>query len=244
MDHSLNPVADKKAADFAKDFGHVDTWVFDLDNTLYPHHANLWEQVDNRITTWMANYYGVDGLTARGLQKYYYQRYGTSLRGLMIDEGVDPAQFLDFAHDIDHSPLEPNPLLGTALSLLPGRKLIFTSGTTRHALNIVRKLGVEEHFTDVFDIVSADYLPKPAADTYLSFFARHHVDPARAAMFEDLSRNLIVPHQNGMRTILVVPKLHVEIVRDAWEIERNKGEHVDYVTDDLAGFLIELSAAL
>ncbi|MEW9307960.1 pyrimidine 5'-nucleotidase [Labrys neptuniae] len=240
MDQSVATITEKLSADFA----HVDTWVFDLDNTLYPHHANLWEQVDNRITTWMANYYGVDGLTARGLQKYYYQRYGTSLRGLMIDEGVDPAYFLEFAHDIDHSPLEPNPLLGTALSLLPGRKLIFTSGTTRHALNIVKRLGVEEHFADVFDIVSADYLPKPAADTYASFFARHDVDPARAAMFEDLSRNLIVPHDRGMRTVLVVPKLDAEIVRDAWEIERVQAEHVDYVTDDIAGFLTDLSASL
>lgn len=230
--------------DFAERFAQIDTWVFDLDNTLYPHHANLWEQVDNRITTWMANFYGVDGLSARGLQKYYYQRYGTSLRGLMIDEGLDPANFLDFAHDIDHSPLEPNPLLGTALSLLPGRKLIFTSGTTRHAMNIVKRLGVEEHFTDVFDIVSANYLPKPAADTYLSFFARHDVDPTRAVMFEDLSRNLIVPHERGMRTVLVVPRRDAEIIRDAWELENAKAGHVDYITDDIAGFVTDLADAL
>jgi len=240
MDQSVYSNKEKLAADFA----HVETWVFDLDNTLYPHHANLWEQVDNRITTWMANFYGVDGLSARGLQKYYYQRYGTSLRGLMIDEGLDPANFLDFAHDIDHSPLEPNPLLGTALSLLPGRKLIFTSGTTRHAMSIVKKLGVEEHFTDVFDIVSANYLPKPAADTYLSFFARHDVDPTRAVMFEDLSRNLIVPHERGMRTVLVVPRRDAEIIRDAWELDSTKAEHVDYITDDIAGFVTDLADAL
>jgi putative hydrolase of the HAD superfamily len=200
--------------------------------------------VDNRITTWMANYYGIDGLTARGLQKYYYQRYGTSLRGLMIDEGLDPADFLDFAHDIDHSPLEPNPLLGTALSLLPGRKLIFTSGTTRHAMNIVKKLGIEAHFTDVFDIVSADYLPKPAADTYAAFFARHDVDPTRAAMFEDLSRNLVVPHAHGMRTVLVIPRRDATIIRDAWELESSKTEHIDYITDDIAGFVTDLGQAL
>ncbi|GLS18393.1 pyrimidine 5'-nucleotidase [Labrys miyagiensis] len=240
MDQTVYSSKEKLAIDFA----HVETWVFDLDNTLYPHHANLWEQVDNRITTWMANFYGVDGLSARGLQKYYYQRYGTSLRGLMIDEGLDPANFLDFAHDIDHSPLEPNPLLGTALSLLPGRKLIFTSGTTRHAMNIVKKLGVEKHFADVFDIVSADYLPKPAADTYINFFARHDVDPARAAMFEDLSRNLIVPHQRGMRTVLVVPRRDARIERDAWELDGAKAEHVDYITDDIAGFVTDLAQAL
>jgi putative hydrolase of the HAD superfamily len=240
MDQSVYSSKEKLAADF----GHVETWVFDLDNTLYPHHANLWEQVDNRITTWIANFYGIDGLSARGVQKYYYQRYGTSLRGLMIDEGLDPAAFLDFAHDIDHSPLEPNPLLGTALSLLPGRKLIFTSGTTRHALNIVKKLGIEAHFTDVFDIVSANYLPKPASGTYANFFARYDVNPAGAAMFEDLSRNLIVPHDRGMRTVLVVPRRDVAIVRETWELEGAKAEHVDHVTDDIAGFVTDLAAAL
>src|SRR3954470_74969 len=136
-------------------FAHVETWVFDLDNTLYPHHANLWEQVDNRITTWIAAYFGVDGLTARALQKHYYKLYGTSLRGLMIDEGISAEQFLEFAHDIDHSPLAPDPSLGLALAALPGRKLIFTSGSRKHAENVTRRLGCEAHFEDVFDIVAA-----------------------------------------------------------------------------------------
>ncbi|MDQ0392549.1 pyrimidine 5'-nucleotidase [Labrys monachus] len=240
MDQILFSTREKLAADF----GAVDTWVFDLDNTLYPHHANLWEQVDNRITTWIADYYGVDGLTARALQKYYYQRYGTSLRGLMVDEGLDPAGFLDFAHDIDHSRIEADPLLGTALRALPGRKLIFTSGTVNHALNIVRKLEITEHFGDVFDIVAADYLPKPAVETYDRFFGQHGVDPSRAAMFEDLSRNLIVPHARGMRTILVVPHAPGDILREDWELQGRYEPHVDYVTDDLPAFVDRLAEAL
>ena len=240
MDQILYSAKQKLAADFAG----VETWVFDLDNTLYPHDANLWEQVDSRITTWIANYYGVDGLTARALQKYYYQRYGTSLRGMMIDEGLDPANFLDFAHDIDHSGLAPNPMLATALAALPGRKLIFTSGTMRHARNVVGKLGVTEHFGDVFDIVSADYLPKPAVETYERFFAHHGVDPTRAAMFEDLSRNLIVPHARGMRTILVVPQLVDAILREDWELQGRHEPHIDYVTDNLAEFVGMLADTL
>ena len=188
-------------------FAAVDTWVFDLDNTLYPHHANLWEQVDNRITTWMANFYGVDGLSARGLQKYYYQRYGTSLRGLMIDEGLDPANFLDFAHDIDHSPLEPNPVMGAAIAKLPGRKLILTNGSTDHAEAVLNRLGLTSHFEAVFDIIAAELEPKPAPQTYHKFLTRHAVDPAKAAMFEDLARNLVVPHMLGMTTVLVVPEI-------------------------------------
>jgi len=223
-------------------FAHVETWIFDLDNTLYPHDANLWEQVDNRITTWIANHFGVDGLTAKAIQKHYYHRYGTSLRGLMLDEGITPDAFLEFVHDIDHSSLAPNPGLGLALAALPGRKLIFTSGSRRHAHNIVAKLGVGDHFEDVFDIVSADFVPKPARATYDLFLARHGVDPTRAAMFEDLSRNLEVPEALGMRTVLVVPRGTDAIIREAWELEGRSDRHVHHVTDDLAGFLGGLRA--
>ena len=237
MNRMLRPDDTTLAAAFAA----VDTWVFDLDNTLYPHHANLWEQVDNRITTWIADYFGVDGLTARSLQKYYYQRYGTSLRGLMIDEGLAPGAFLEFAHDIDHSPLAPDPALALALAALPGRKLIFTSGSQKHADNIVRRLGVAEHFEDVFDIVAADYEPKPARATYERFFKRHNVEPRRAAMFEDLERNLIVPDQSGMRTVLVVPQSSKTVIREDWELAGLTASHVHHVTDDLARFLGSLT---
>ena len=218
-------------------FAQVDAWIFDLDNTLYPHDANLWEQVDNRITTWIAGYFGVDGLTARAIQKHYYQRYGTSLRGLMIDEGIAPEAFLDFAHDIDHSGLAPNPVMGAALAALPGRKLIFTSGSRKHAHNIVAKLGIAEHFEDVFDIVSADFLPKPARATYERFLSYHGVDPTSAAMFEDLSRNLEVPEAMGMKTVLVIPKVPEAVTRDAWELAGLGDRHIQHVTDDLATFL-------
>lgn len=224
--------------DLAAAFSHVDTWVFDLDNTLYPHDANLWEQVDNRITTWIANHFGVDGLTARAIQKHYYRKHGTSLRGLMIEEGLDPHAFLEFAHDIDHSVLAPNPELGAALGRLPGRKIIFTSGSRKHAGNVVRRLGVADHFEDVFDIVSAEYVPKPAPQTYDRFLATHGVDARRAAMFEDLARNLEAPHALGMRTVLVVPGDRT-VIRDAWELE-GAGSHIHHVTDDLTGFLARL----
>ena len=224
-----------------RDLAHVSTWVFDLDNTLYPHDANLWEQVDNRITTWIAHHFGVDGLTARAIQKHYYQRYGTSLRGLMIDDGIAPEAFLDFAHDIDHSGLAPNPVMGTALAALPGRKLIFTSGSRKHAHNVVARLGVAEHFEDVFDIVSADFVPKPARATYERFLDHHGIDPASAAMFEDLARNLEVPEALGMRTVLVVPKSMTDIARDPWELSGPGERHVHHVTDDLAAFLTAIA---
>jgi putative hydrolase of the HAD superfamily len=238
----MNHIARPAPASAACDFADVESWVFDLDNTLYPHDANLWEQVDGRITAWIANHFGVDGLSARAIQKHYYQLYGTSLRGLMLDEGITPDEFLAFVHDIDHSSLEPNPRLGLALAALPGRKLIFTSGSRTHAQNITAKLGITEHFEDVFDIVSAEFVPKPARETYERFLLRHGVEPRRAAMFEDLSRNLVVPEALGMRTVLVVPPGSASIVREAWELEGAEAGHVHCVTDDLAGFLEGVAA--
>ena len=175
-------------------FSRVDTWVFDLDNTLYPHHLNLWQQVDDRIRDYIAKYLDIAHDEAFRLQKDYYRRYGTSMRGLMTEHGMKPDDFLDFVHEIDHSPLTPDPALGAALETLPGRKLILTNGTRKHADAVMRRLDIHGHFEDVFGIIEAELEPKPSAKTYERFLARHGVDPSRSAMFEDLARNLAVPH--------------------------------------------------
>lgn len=226
-----------------KSFAHVDTWIFDLDNTLYPHHLNLWQQVDGRIRDYIANFLNVPHDEAFRLQKDYYRRYGTSMRGLMTEHGMKPDDFLDFVHEIDHSPLEPNPVLGAAIEQLRGRKLILTNGTKKHAAKVMECLGIGAHFEDVFDIVAAEMDPKPSPETYRRFLEIHAVDPSTAAMFEDLARNLEVPHQLGMRTVLVVPEGAREVFREDWELEGRSDPHVDYLTDDLARFLRDLSPA-
>ena len=218
-------------------FGHVETWVFDLDNTLYPHHLNLWQQVDDRIRAFIADYLKVPPDQAFRIQKDYYKRYGTTMRGLMTEHGLDPDVYLDFVHRIDHSPLEPNPALGAALARLPGRKLILTNGTRAHAEAVMARLAVREHFEDVFDITAAELEPKPSAKTYERFLARHAVAAPRAAMFEDLARNLEAPHALGMTTVLVVPDGDREIVREDWELEGRDAGHVDHVTANLVGFI-------
>ena len=218
-------------------FSHVDTWVFDLDNTLYPHHLNLWQQVDNRIRDYIARFLDIAHEDAFKLQKDYYKRYGTSMRGLMTEHGMKPDDFLDFVHEIDHSPLLPNPALGAALEALPGRKLILTNGTRKHADAVMKRLDIHSHFEGVFGIVEAELEPKPSAKTYERFLARHGVDPTRSAMFEDLARNLSVPHALGMTTVLVVPEGTREVFREDWELEGRDAAHVDYVTEDLTGFL-------
>jgi putative hydrolase of the HAD superfamily len=231
-----------KAAASARRFDHVETWVFDLDNTLYPHHLNLWQQVDERIRDYIAGFLNVTREEAYRVQKDYYRRYGTSMRGLMTEHGMQPDDFLDFVHQIDHSPLTPNPSLGAALERLPGRKLILTNGTRQHADAVVRRLEIHEHFEDVFDIVAAELEPKPLAQTYDRFLARHRVDATRAAMFEDLARNLEIPHALGMTTVLVVPEGTREVFREDWELAGRDAPHVDHVTDDLVAFLEALAA--
>jgi putative hydrolase of the HAD superfamily len=224
-------------------FAHVETWVFDLDNTLYPHHLNLWQQVDERIRDYIARFLDVGREEAFRVQKDYYRRYGTSMRGLMAEHGLNPDDFLDFVHEIDHSPLEPNPALGAAIEALDGRKLILTNGTRKHADAVMRRLAIDHHFHGVFDIVAAELEPKPFPQTYDRFLKAHGVDPARAAMFEDLARNLAVPHELGMTTVLVVPEGTREVFREGWELEGREAPHVDHVTDDLVGFLQTIRAA-
>lgn len=221
-----------------RNFSSVETWVFDLDNTLYPHHL-LWQQVDDRIRAYVAEFLKVTADEAFRVQKDYYKRYGTTMRGLMTEHGLDPDHYLDYVHQIDHSPLEPNPALGDALEKLPGRKLILTNGTVAHADAVLKRLDIDKHFEDVFDIVAAELEPKPKAIVYERFLKRHGVDPQKAAMFEDLSRNLEVPHALGMTTVLVVPSGQREVFREEWELEGRDAPHVDHVTDDLAGFLKE-----
>ncbi|HWP25022.1 MAG TPA: pyrimidine 5'-nucleotidase [Xanthobacteraceae bacterium] len=226
----------------ARGFEVVETWVFDLDNTLYPHHLNLWQQVDERIRDFLVQFLRVSKEEAFRVQKDYYRRYGTTMRGLMTEHGLEPDTFLEMVHEIDHSPLTPNPALGAAIEKLPGRKLIMTNGTRKHAEAVLRRLQIRHHFDDVFDIAAADLEPKPLPQVYHRFLARHGVDPARAAMFEDLARNLEVPHRLGMTTVLVVPEGTREVFREDWELEGREAPHVDHVTDDLAGFLNGIGA--
>jgi putative hydrolase of the HAD superfamily len=232
------PQADPKAARAA--FAHVDTWVFDLDNTLYPPGSDLWPKIDARMTVFLCDLFGIDGLSARALQKHYYRQYGTTLRGLVEEHRVSAEDFLAFVHDIDRSSLPPDPSLAAAIAALPGRRLILTNGSRRHAVATAKQLGIDHLFEDVFDIIAAGLLPKPHAETYETFFDAHGVDPARAAMFEDIVHNLEAPAARGMKTVLVVPRADAADHREEWERHDALPAHVDFVTDDLTAFLEEL----
>lgn len=211
--------------------------MFDLDNTLYPQTADLWPKIDARITLFMMRLFGLDAISLRALQKHYYRRYGTTLRGLMEEHGVDAAAYLSYVHDIDRSSLTHNHSLAQAIAALPGRKLILTNGSRDHAIATARQLGIDHLFEDVFDIIASEFVAKPEEGAYTRFFERMAVDPKRAALFEDLPRNLVVPHIKGMTTVLLLPAHGEGLEREHWEIARGDEPHVDFVTDDLVGFL-------
>jgi putative hydrolase of the HAD superfamily len=219
------------------DFNHVSTWVFDLDNTLYPHHSNLFSQIDVKMTSYVSKLLGLPREEARKVQKAFYLKYGTTLKGLMQEHKVDYADFLAQVHDIDYSWLDPNPILGQAIAALPGRKYIFTNGDRSHAERAAAQLGILDRFDDIFDIVAAELTPKPARETYDRFLSLHGVDGSKAAMFEDLARNLVEAKAVGMSTVLILPRDFESDFMEAWEKDGHDGAHVDHVTDNLTDFL-------
>ncbi len=218
-------------------FAHITDWVFDLDNTLYPHHSNLFSQIDVKMTSYVQNLLKMPRDEARKLQKELYLEYGTTLNGLMERHNIDPDEFLRIVHDIDYSWVKPNPRLGKAIKALPGRKFIFTNGDRGHAERTARQLGVLDEFDDIFDIVAAGLVPKPARATYDRFVDLHAIAGPNAAMFEDLARNLVVPKALGMTTVLIVPNNFEPTFSEIWERDPALTDEVDFVTDDLTAFL-------
>ena len=216
---------------------HIETWVFDLDNTLYPATCRLFDQVDRNMGAFICEFLKLDPVEARVLQKRYLKEFGTTLRGLMVNHDCPPERFLEAAHAIDYSAVQGDARLDRALEALPGRKLIFTNGSVPHAERVLDRLGVGRHFAGVFDIVAAGYLPKPERAAYEGLVRAHALDPRRAALIEDLPRNLVPAAALGMTTVLV--KTDSE-----WAEEAAEGDHIHHVTEDLPGWLAEAAGAL
>jgi putative hydrolase of the HAD superfamily len=222
-------------------FDHTDVWIFDLDNTLYPVACNLFAQVDHRMGTFIQKFLGVPYEYARHLQKSYYRQFGTTLAGMMTVHKMAPGPFLDYVHDIDLSAVPESPELSAALEKLPGRKLIFTAGSRAHAERVCNKLGILHHFEDIFDIVAADYTPKPKPEPYAKFLSDHSIKPTTAAMFEDMPHNLEVPHALGMTTVLV----HADANHDSYMQSKIRSwqqppVYVHHMTDNLERFLHQI----
>ena len=231
---NANPITATSVAAPALD--HVEAWVFDLDNTLYPAQCDLFRQVDVRIGEYIAKRFGIPYEQARWLQKSYFRGYGTTMKGLMAECGIDPVEFLDFVHHIDHSPVAPDPRLDAALGALPGPKYVFTNASVPHSEKVLERLGIRHHFVGIFDIVAAEYDPKPHDAFYDRFFARHVHAPEKACLFEDMAKNLLPAHTRGMTTVLVETD-------NEYNMTGHEADHVHHRTRDLAGWLEGVIAA-
>lgn len=218
-------------------FDATRAWIFDLDNTLYPAECNLFAQVDHRMGAFIARYLGMPYTQARHLQKTYYRQFGTTLAGLMAVHKLDPAEFLDYVHDIDLSVVREAPELRQAIAALPGRRLIYTNGSHRHAERVAAKLGVLDLFEDICDIAACDYVPKPEADAFQRMIRRHGVAAETAAMFEDMPMNLSVPHDLGMTTVLVHSSYVDHPVQEQMKRWTELPDHIHHMTLDLTTFL-------
>lgn len=210
--------------------GEIETWIFDLDNTLYPLACNLFGQVEERMAAFIMDALDVNYDEAHRVRRDFFTRHGTTLRGLMLDHGIEPHRFLDYVHEIDLSGIPADPALVAAINRLPGRKLVFTNATVRHAERVMERIGLRGHIEAVHDIAASAYLPKPHPDAYKSLTKRYGFVPEAALFVEDMARNLAPAAALGMTTAWVKNPLD-------WARAGADEPYVHYVIDDLAAWL-------
>ncbi|MGB0541376.1 MAG: pyrimidine 5'-nucleotidase [Hyphomicrobiales bacterium] len=220
----------------------IKTWVFDLDNTLYPPEENIFSQIDEKMTSFIAENLKISHEEAFNIQKQNFIDHGTTLAGFMNtgNNKINPDKFLEYVHDINLSSLKVDNKLRKILLMLPGEKYIFTNGTKKHAENVIKRLNLENIFHSIFGIKEANYLPKPNIETYNLFLKINNIDPKTSIMFEDMGRNLIPAKKLGMTTVLLERKLpnknnseQKEKYKDLW----NDDYDADYIIDDIVKFL-------
>lgn len=205
---------------------HIDTWLFDLDNTLYPVETEFMTLIEGRMTDFMEKVTGLPRDEARAIQKKYYHAHGTTLAGLIAHHDIDPEDFLTEVHDVSLDRLTPDVKMAEALMRLPGRRLVFTNGSAAHAERVLERLQIAHAFEDIFHISAADYIPKPSPLTFEKMMARHGVSAVGSAFFEDSEVNLAPAAQLGMTTVLVGP-----------HAVASTADFVQHRTNDLVAFL-------
>ena len=215
---------------------HVEAWLFDLDNTLYPHSCNLFAQIDVRMKEFICDLLDCGHVEAHRVQKTLFRSYGTTMRGLMSEHGVKADDFLAHVHAIDHSPVPENPALNAALERLEGVKHIFTNASVEHAEKVLDRLGIAHHFSSIFDIVAADYLPKPDPAPYRKIVGGAGLRADATAFFDDIPRNLEPAHELGLTTVWIRTDTEYASVGEV-------GPHIHYETEDLAPWLDGVAAA-
>ena len=215
-------------------------WIFDLDNTLYPAHCDLFTQIEQKMGVYVQKALDLPPDEAKKIQKDYFHTYGTTLNGLMTVNGIDPHDYLAFVHDIDRTVVRPSPELDQALAGLPGRKLVYTNASRNHAEQTLDRLGLSRHFEDIFDITDSAFVPKPDMQSYERMMKKLSVDPKRSVFFEDTARNLAPAHDLGMVTVWIATDLSWATAGARQSSPSGLADHIHFSTDDLSTWLKEL----
>ena len=209
-------------------------WIFDLDNTLYSGETRVFEQVDKRMSKYISEKLNVSILEAKKIQKNYFYKYNTTLNGMMKNHKIEANEFLEFVHDIDIDFLKKDMQLGEELRKLEGKKIIFTNGSKKHALNVTQRIGIDQYFDDIFDIVDCNFIPKPKMEPYKKLVEKHKIDPNLCVLIEDIARNLKPAYEMGMKTVWIENK-------EPWAAKFSDSDFINYKTKNLTEFLKKIN---
>ena len=219
-----------------KSFQKIKYWLFDLDNTLYSGKTKVFEQVDKRMSKYISEKLNVNIKEAKEIQKDYFYKYNTTLNGMIINHEIDADEFLNFVHDINVDFLKKDLNLAMQLERLDGKKIIFTNGSRNHALNIMQRIGVEQYFDGIFDIVDDEFIPKPAIEPYKKLVKKHKIDPNLCVFIEDIARNLKPAYEMGMKTVWIEND-------EPWAKKFSDSTFINYTTNNLSEFLKKINLA-
>ncbi len=217
-----------------KIFKSIKYWIFDLDNTLYSGKTKVFEQVDKKMSKYISKKLNVGIEEAKKIQKNYFYEYNTTLNGMIKNHKIDANEFLDYVHDINIDFLEKDTKLNEELEKLNGKKIIFTNGSKKHAINVTKRIGIDHHFDDIFDIVDSEFIPKPSIEPYKKLVEKHKIDPNLCVFVEDIARNLKPAYEIGMKTVWIEND-------EPWARKFSDSDFVNFRTDDLSEFLKKIN---
>ena len=217
-----------------KSFLPIKYWIFDLDNTLYSGKTKVFEQVDKKMSKYISDKLNISIDEAKKIQKNYFHKYNTTLNGMIKNHKINPEEFLESVHDINIDFLQKDLELAKEMEKLEGKKIIFTNGSKKHAINVTKRIGINQYFDDIFDIVDSDFIPKPAIEPYKKLVEKHKIDPKLCALVEDIARNLKPAYEMGMKTIWIEND-------EPWAKEFSDSNFVNYKTNYLSGFIKKIN---
>ena len=217
-----------------KELKLIKYWIFDLDNTLYSGKTRVFEQVDKKMSEYISKKLNVSTAEAKEIQKNYFHEYNTTLNGMIKNHKIDADEFLEFVHNIDIDFLKKDLILGEELKKLDGKKIIFTNGPRKHALNVTKRIGIDQYFDDIFDIIDSEFVPKPAIQPYKKLVEKHKIDPKLCGFVEDIARNLKPAYEMGMKTVWIEND-------EPWAKKYSDSDFINFKTKNLSEFLKQIN---